>query len=165
MEIKHFIRDINNFPKEGVIFRDITPLLHCQDAFRYAVDQMALWSKGADLIAGIESRGFIFASAIAYSMSLPLVLLRKPGKLPGDTYTASYQFEYDSSELEVHQDIPRGKALIVDDVLATGGTAGAAIGVLQQAGCQVMGCAFLIELLYLGGRKYLDSTVHSLVRY
>ena len=166
MDIKTYIRDVDDFPKKGIIFRDITPLLQCPKAYKYVIEQFSDIAFNSDIIAGIESRGFLLASAVAFHVCNPLVILRKPGKLPYKTYKATYDLEYGSAELHVHQDIPKGRVCLIDDVLATGGTAFAAASVLKEAGCDIAACCFLMELDFLHGRDILkDYTIHSMVRY
>lgn len=168
--LKQYVRDIPGFPKEGIIFHDITPLLQNAKAFESAVDQMAniLKDKEIDSLVGIEARGFIFASALAMKLSTGLVIVRKPGKLPYVTINASYNLEYGSDSLEVHRDaIHEGsKVVLVDDLLATGGTAAAAGDLIEQLGGEVLGYCFLVELIDLGGKKLLDPhPVWSILQY
>ena len=169
-ELKKHIRDIPNFPKEGIIFRDITPLLQDAGAFRKAVDAMAepVKDKGVRYIVGAEARGFIFASALAYRLGVGIVIVRKPGKLPYEKLNASYALEYGTNVLEVHRDaISSGhKILIVDDLLATGGTAAAIGDLVRRLGGEILGYSFLVELTDLRGREKLEPyTVWSLIKY
>ena len=169
-DLKQHIRDIPGFPKEGIIFHDITPLLQNAKAFEAAIDQMAELLKGKeiDYLVGIEARGFIFASALAMKLECGLVVVRKPGKLPYVTINASYDLEYGSDTLEVHRDaIHEGsKVVIVDDLLATGGTAAATGDLVKQLGGEVLGYCFLVELTALGGDKKLaPDEVWSLLKY
>jgi adenine phosphoribosyltransferase len=169
-DLKQYIRDIPGFPKEGIVFHDITPLLQNAKAYEAAVDEMAklLEGKEIDYLVGIEARGFIFASALAMKLGTGLVIVRKPGKLPYVTINASYNLEYGSDSLEVHRDaIHEGsKVVLVDDLLATGGTAAAAGELIEQLGGEVLGYCFLVELLELEGKKLLDPhPVWSILQY
>lgn len=158
-DLKKYIRDIPNFPKEGIIFHDITPLLQNAKAFGQAIDAMAdmINGKSVNYLLGIEARGFIFASALAYKLNLGLVIVRKPGKLPYKTYNASYDLEYGKDMLEVHRDaISDGsKVVLVDDLLATGGTAAAVGNMVRRLGGEIVGYSFLVELTELNGREKL----------
>ena len=166
-KFKELIREVPGFPKEGILFYDITTLLLNGEAFRASVDAMAddYREIGIDLIAGIESRGFIFGAAIADRLGVGFVPIRKPGKLPSTTVAASYSLEYGSDSLEVHEDaIQQGqKVLIVDDLLATGGTAEASVRLIKECGGEVVGLSFLIELNFLNGRSKLSGTPLSAV--
>jgi len=169
-DLKQYIRDIPGFPKEGIVFHDITPLLQNAKAYEAAVDEMAklLEGKEIDYLVGIEARGFIFASALAMKLGTGLVIVRKPGKLPYVTINASYNLEYGSDSLEVHRDaIHEGsKVVLVDDLLATGGTAAAAGDLIEQLGGEVLGYCFLVELLELEGKKLLEPhPVWSILQY
>lgn len=163
------VRDIPDFPKPGIIFKDITPVLSDAQLFRDVIDHLAVAHEGqVDTIVGIESRGFIFGAPLALRLGLPFVPIRKPGKLPYRTRRVDYQLEYGSDSLEAHEDaIAHGhRVLIVDDVLATGGTAAGAIDLVQQLGGGVAGATFLIELGFLNGRQKLGSTsVHAVLTY
>jgi adenine phosphoribosyltransferase len=170
MNLSSYIRDIPDFPKPGILFKDITPLLAEPRAFQHAVDEMAQHFQGRriDCIAAAEARGFLFAAPMALTLRLPLVPLRKPGKLPYQTHRLRYDLEYGSAELQVHIDAvqPGAQVLLVDDLLATGGTMVASAQLVRQAGGEVMACAFLIELTFLGGRARLEpSEVFSLISY
>src|SRR4051812_14985636 len=170
MNLAKYIRDIPDFPKPGIIFKDITPLLADPVAFHHAVDRMALEydSRQIDAIAAAEARGFLFAAPLALRLRLPLVPLRKPGKLPYRTYSLKYDLEYGSAELQMHADgiKENARVLLVDDVLATGGTMLAGAELIKQAGGTVAACAFLVELSFLGGREKLAGhEVFSLIRY
>ena len=165
-----FIRDIPDVPKPGIMFKDITPLLSNPAAFGSAVKQLAAHYRGRpiDAIAAAEARGFLFAAPLALEMQLPLVPLRKPGKLPHKTVSAKYDLEYGSAELQMHEDgiSPGQRVLLLDDVLATGGTMRAGCTLIEQVGGVVAGCAFLLELGFLGGRERLAGyDVFSLVTY
>ena len=169
-DIKKFIRSIKDFPKEGIIFRDITPLLQNPRSFEIAIDQMSelINNEQIDYLVGIESRGFIFASALSIKLSCGLVVIRKPGKLPPVTINASYDLEYGQDSLEIHKDaITEGKrVVIVDDLLATGGTAEAAGNLIKQLRGNLIGYLFLIELSDLKGiEKLYPEKVWSLLKY
>ena len=170
MDFKKYIADIPNFPIEGILFRDITPLMANGKVFRAATDQMVEFAKEvkADLIVGPESRGFIFGCPVSSALEIGFVPVRKPGKLPRETVSYSYALEYGKNELHVHKDaITLGqRVLIVDDLLATGGTVEATIKLVEQLGGNVVGCAFLIELNALKGREVLKGyKVFSLINY
>jgi adenine phosphoribosyltransferase len=159
--LKAFVRDIPGYPKPGIIFRDITPLLGRKKLFREVVDLMSKrWSdRKPDLVAAIEARGFIPGAAIAVKLNAGFVPIRKTGKLPWKTIGEAYQLEYGTDQLEIHSDAvePGQKVLIVDDVLATGGTAAAAVRLVRKLGGEVIGVQVLIELEDLGGRKRLSD--------
>jgi len=169
MDFKQFIRDISDFPKPGIVFRDITPLLADPDAFHAVVDRIAdRFRDRIDMVLGIESRGFIIGSAVAYALRAGLAVVRKPGRLPHHTFAAEYDLEYGQDTLEIHQDAfgHPCRVLIVDDLLATGGTAGAAIKLVERLGGDVVACAFVVELAALQGRPRLDPhPVYSIVQY
>jgi adenine phosphoribosyltransferase len=170
MDFASFIRDIPDFPKPGILFKDITPLLADPTAFRASVERLAERYGDAriDAIAAAEARGFLFAAPLALALRTPLVPLRKPGKLPYRTYSLKYDLEYGQAELHMHVDgIASGqRVLMVDDVLATGGTMAAGCKLVEQAGGTVVSCAFLVELGFLGGRAKLGGyEVFSLLTY
>ena len=170
LEIKSLIVDVPDFPKPGIVFKDITPLLESPAAFRAAIGELAQRCEGlrADGILAIESRGFIFGAALAQRLGLPLELVRKRGKLPRRSLRVSYALEYGVDHLEIHEDALKrgGRYLIVDDVIATGGTAAAVASVVAQQGASVAACLFLIELKFLGGREKLGGLpVVSLISY
>ena len=170
MDLTRYIRDIPDFPKPGILFKDITPLLSTPAAFKFTIMQLASRYAGEDFdsVAAAEARGFLFAAPLALELHKPLVLLRKPGKLPFTTYSLKYELEYGQAELHVHTDgISSGaKVLMVDDVLATGGTMAAGCELVEQAGGAVYGCAFLMELSFLNGREKLAGRdVFSLLSY
>ena len=168
-DLQRLIRDIPDFPKAGILFRDITPLLLDAAAFRETVERIsAPFLNQIDVVVGIESRGFIVGAAVAYHLGTGLALVRKPGKLPAATFEARYDLEYGSDGLQIHQDAFRhgSRVLVVDDLLATGGTAGATLELVRRTGGHPVGCAFVIELTALGGRKRLAPTeVFSLLQY
>ena len=164
--ITEHVRDVPDYPQPGVLFKDITPLLSDPDAFGDVVEAMAALFGPADKVVGIEARGFILAAPVAYEIRAGFVPVRKKGKLPAVTFAQEYNLEYGSATLEVHQDAlaPGERVLIVDDVLATGGTARAATSLIRQAGARVVGIAVLMELSFLRGRTALgDLDVRSLL--
>lgn len=169
MKLESLVRDVPDFPKPGIVFKDITPLLLDAQAFRETVERIAApYLNRVDVVLGIESRGFIVGAAVAYHLGTGLALVRKPGKLPAATYEARYELEYGSDGLQIHQDgFRRGsRVLIVDDLLATGGTASATVNLVRRLGGEVVACAFVIELGFLDGRKRLEPVeVHSLISY
>lgn len=170
MDLKTLIRDIPDFPKPGILFRDITTPLNNPDGLRVTIDRLADCCADLDVqyIAGMESRGFIFGTTLAYRLGVGFIPVRKPGKLPAPTFSGEYQLEYGSDRLEMHQDAvsPGGRVLIVDDLIATGGTAAATAKLIEQAEAELVGFAFVIELTFLQGRKQLpDVPIHSLVQY
>ncbi len=169
--LKAAIRDIPDFPKEGIIFKDITPLLANADTFKKTIDILKdrYAGKGIDAVAGVEARGFIFASALAYALGAGTVLVRKPGKLPYKTFKQAYTLEYGTDAVEIHQDAfaPGQKVVILDDVLATGGTIAATTNLIKNNfKAEIVEVAFLIELDFLKGReKIKDLPVFSLINY
>jgi len=170
MKLEKYIRDIPNFPKKGIMFKDITTLLNSKKAFKAAVDSLVkvLGRKKIDYIVAAESRGFIFGSALAYRLNCGFVPVRKPGKLPGKTYCYTYSLEYGKDSLEIHRDaFPSGsKVLILDDLLATGGTALASVKLVEKLKGRIVAIAFLIELTFLKGRNKLKKyPVISLIKY
>ncbi len=169
-KLKNKIRDIPNFPKEGILFKDITPLLKDPAALKCATHQLVAPFLGRDInvIAGMEARGFIFGSLVAWEMGLPFVPLRKPNKLPYDVESVSYELEYGSARLEAHIDaFTKGdRVLLIDDLLATGGTAKASCELVEKLGGIVHACAFVVELDFLQGREKLKAyDVHSLLHF
>ena len=170
LNLEKFIRDIPDFPKPGIIFKDITPLLKDKAAFKKVIIDLAdkYKSKKIDLVVAVESRGFIFGSALAHKLGIGFVPVRKKGKLPHKTINATYALEYGTDTLEMHADaiLPGEKALIVDDLLATGGTAKAVTELIQKLQGKVAGIAFVIELEFLKGREKLKGyTINSLIKY
>jgi adenine phosphoribosyltransferase len=170
VRLEDHIRDIPDFPKPGIVFKDITPLFLDPEALRAAIGALADYarSRQADYVVSAEARGFVLGGAIAADVGAGFIVARKPGKLPRETASVQYQLEYGVDALEVHADAMAGGArvLVHDDLLATGGTAGALCGLVEQAGGVVAGCAFVIELAFLGGRERLTGyDVHSLVVY
>lgn len=170
MDLKALIRDIPDFPKPGIVFRDITTLLRNPDGLRYTIDAMAeqVSDLEIDYVVGMESRGFIFGTSLAYRLGTGFIPVRKPGKLPAPVHAVEYELEYGSDRLEMHQDAlhPDSRALVVDDLIATGGTAAATANLIERSGCELVGFAFVIELVALQGRKYLpDVPILSLVQY
>jgi len=161
MPYRSLIRTIPDYPKAGVMFRDITTLLQDPFGFRKVVDELVQPHAGVrvDAVAGIEARGFILGGAVAHQLSVGFVPVRKKGKLPWDTYGEDYELEYGTDRVEIHRDAIALDAhiLLVDDLIATGGTAEAAIKLIQQAGAKVVGCSFVIDLPDLGGRKLLEG--------
>lgn len=170
MNYKDYIAAVQDFPKEGILFRDITPLMQNGEVFKAACDELTEFAKqvGATIVAGPESRGFIFGCPVASNLSIGFVPVRKPNKLPRETVSLKYDLEYGSNELHMHADsIKKGdKVLIVDDLLATGGTVEATIKLIEMMGGEVVGCAFLIELADLKGKELLKGyNVKTLMTY
>ena len=170
MKLENYVATIKDFPTPGILFRDITPLMADGEAFKYACDQISGYAKkiGAQVVVGPESRGFIFGCPVAYELNIGFAPIRKPNKLPRKTISCKYDLEYGSNELHIHEDaIKKGqKVLIIDDLLATGGTVDAAIKLVEQLGGEVVGCAFLIELVDLKGREKLAGyDVYTLMKY
>lgn len=164
------IRDIHDFPKPGIVFKDITPLLSDPAIFSHSVELLAETVKDQkiDKVLGIDARGLIFGAPVALALKAGFIPLRKPGKLPWKTHSASYDLEYGSDSLEIHQDAiqPGDKIMLIDDLLATGGTASAAIQLISKLGGEIVCASFLIELNFLNGRQKLGSTkIHSILQY
>jgi adenine phosphoribosyltransferase len=168
-ELRRYVRDIPDFPRPGIVFKDITPLLADARALRAAITAICEPYEGqVDAVVGIESRGFVFGAPVAYRLGAGLVIARKPGKLPFRTITESYDLEYGTAALEIHTDgiAPGKRILVVDDLLATGGTAKAAVRLTERLGGKVLGCAFLIELGFLKGRSRLAPIeCFAVIRY
>ena len=170
MNLKDYIASIPDFPKEGILFRDITPLLNDAKSYKQTVDTIAEFAKkvGAEVILGPESRGFMFGCPVAIEIGAGFVPVRKPGKLPRATISEKYDLEYGSNELQIHEDAikPGQKVVIVDDLLATGGTVAATIKMVERLGGEVVGCAFVIELADLNGKElFKDYNVFTLLQY
>jgi adenine phosphoribosyltransferase len=161
MDLKKYIRSIQDYPKKGILFRDITTLIKNKDAFKDCIDQISkiLNKLNFDKIAGIESRGFIFASPLSYNLSKPNILLRKKDKLPAEKYSEDFKLEYGSATLEIHKDSieSKEKVIIIDDLIATGGTAQAAGKLIEKSGGEVLGFVFVINLFDLGGKELLEK--------
>jgi adenine phosphoribosyltransferase len=170
IDLKQRIRHVPDFPKAGILFYDITTLLRDPQGFAATIDMLSMpyQNQGIDLVVGIESRGFILGAAVAQKIGAGFIPIRKPGKLPGKAFKATYQLEYGSDSLEMHEDaITAGhRVLIVDDVLATGGTAAAAAALVRQGGGELHAMSFLIELSFLNGRSKLPGEqIHSVLQY
>ncbi|MEH7011422.1 adenine phosphoribosyltransferase [Neobacillus niacini] len=170
MDLKQFIAIVPDYPKPGITFKDITPLMNNGEAYKYATDQIVAYAKDKqiDLIVGPEARGFIIGCPVAYSLGIGFAPVRKEGKLPRETVKISYGLEYGSDVLTIHKDAiqPGQRVLITDDLLATGGTIEATIQLVEQLGGVVAGIAFLVELSYLDGRKKLDGyDIMTLMNY
>lgn len=170
VDLKDYIRDIPDFPKPGIVFKDITPLLKTPEAFRAAIDQLAARyrNKGITQVVAIESRGFIFGAALAYAIGAGIVPVRKVGKLPAATYRESYELEYGTDSVEIHQDAITAddRVVVLDDVIATGGTLAAACRLVRGSGGTIHEAATIIELSFLNGReKVADVPFHSLICY
>lgn len=169
-ELKRLIRDIPDFPKPGIVFKDITTLLSNKRGFSRAIDTLAnrYIDRNIDLVVGIESRGFIVGAALAYRLGAGVILVRKPGKLPFKTHKTIYELEYGTDQLEIHADAinPGQQVLIADDLIATGGTIKAAVDLVEKLEGNIVECAFLIELEFLKGREKLDGyPVFSLLKF
>jgi adenine phosphoribosyltransferase len=170
LDLRDRIRDVPDFPTPGVVFKDLMPLIADREYFAETIRQLAAWAgpREPDLVLGAEARGFIFGGALAYDLGAGFVPARKPGKLPRETVEATYALEYGTDSLHLHRDsVPRdARVVIIDDVLATGGTAHAKIELAEGLGGIVVGILFVIELTFLGGRsKLADYDVHSLIAY
>ena len=161
MDLPGLVRDVNDFPKQGIVFKDITTLIKIPRAFKQAIDELtdSFRNERIDVVVGMESRGFIFAAPLAYNLGAGLVPVRKLGKLPHETLSIEYALEYGSNTLEIHRDSiePGQRVLVVDDLLATGGTVAATVELVQQLRGEVVAAAFLIELPFLDGRKALPG--------
>ena len=171
MDLKALIRDIPDFPKPGIMFRDITTLFRDSEGLRYTIDTLAesFADESIDYVLGMESRGFIVGTPLAHKLGAGFIPVRKSGKLPAAVYSVEYDLEYGTDRLEIHQDAlhPSSRILIVDDLIATGGTAGATAELVQKIGCEIVGFGFIIELTFLEGRKKLPAGVPivTLVQY
>jgi len=169
IDLERFIRDVPDFPKEGIVFKDITPLLGSREALRRTVEQLAapFEDKGVDFVTGVESRGFIFGALVAQRLKAGFVPIRKPGKLPARTVSESYELEYGSDAVEMHADAfaAGSKVLMIDDLLATGGTMAAACKLVRRLGGRIVGLGFVVELCFLKGRGKLGGyDIHSLIK-
>lgn len=170
MNLKDYVTVVEDYPKEGIRFKDITTIMDNGRAYKYATDEIVKYAKdlNTDLIVGPEARGFIIGCPVAYALEIGFAPVRKPGKLPRETISVEYDLEYGKDTLTIHQDAikPGQRVLIVDDLLATGGTIGATIELVEKLGGIVVGCAFLIELSYLNGRDKLKGyDMHALMTY
>ncbi len=170
MNLDNYIRVIENFPKEGISFKDVTTLLKDGEAFKYAIKQLSdqLRDLNVDVIVGPEARGFLFGAPVAYELGVGFIPVRKPGKLPGETQSYEYELEYGTDSLEIHKDaIQKGtRVALVDDLLATGGTIRAAAKLVEELGGEVVHIGFLIELVFLNGRENLSGyNVESIIKY
>ncbi len=170
MNLKDYIATIPNYPSEGIMFRDVTPLMADGEAFKYVCDKLTEYAKekGAEMLVGPESRGFIFGCPVACNLGIGFAPVRKPNKLPRETISCEYELEYGKNKIEMHKDAikPGQKVVICDDLLATGGTVDAAIKLVEQLGGEVVGCCFLIELDDLKGREKIKNyDVFSLMHY
>lgn len=169
-ELKKYIRDIPNFPKEGIVFKDMSTLLNNKDAFKKSVDLLAkqFRNEKIDFVVGVEARGFIFGATLAYKLHAGFVPVRKKGKLPYKTRSVTYQLEYGTDTLEIHEDAvhPGSRVLVVDDLLATGGTVKAVTELMKEQQATIVGLAFLVELRFLKGKEKLkDFPVYSVIKY
>ncbi len=170
LDLRTMIRDVPDFPKQGIVFKDVMPLIADPSAFRETIDRLAAWAgpRTPDVILGAEARGFIFGGALAYALGCGFVPARKPGKLPWKTVEATFDLEYGTDTLQVHKDAlgSGSRVVVLDDVLATGGTANAKIELVERLGGVVVGALFVIELGFLHGRDRLDGyDVHALIEY
>ena len=168
-QLKRLIRDVPDFPKEGIIFKDLTPVFLNPEASRAMTSALAMRYRSlkVDAVVAIESRGFLVGAPMAAELGIPLALVRKPGKLPRETIQRSYELEYGQDTLEMHTDAVESgqRVVVVDDLLATGGTAQATIELVKEAGADIVEAAFLVELAFLNGRERLAADVHALVHY
>ena len=169
-QLQALVRDVPDFPQEGIVFKDLMPLIGNAEAFHATVEHLAVWARPhrPDVILGAEARGFIFGGALAYELGCGFVPARKPGKLPWEKIRATYELEYGSDALEIHADaFAKGaRVIVLDDVLATGGTAQAKLELVESLGGEVVGALFVIELAFLNGREKLPGTdVHALIAY
>lgn len=170
MDLKEYVTIVPDYPKEGITFKDITTIMDNGEAYKYATDEIVKYAKqvGTEIIVGPEARGFIIGCPVAYALEVGFAPVRKPGKLPRETIAVEYDLEYGTDTLTIHKDAikPGQRVLIVDDLLATGGTVGATIELVEKLGGVVAGCAFLIELSYLEGRNKLKGyEIHTLIKY
>ncbi len=166
-EIKKYIRDVNDFPKKGIVFKDISPILETPSVIKYITEELSKYVEDADLIVGPDARGFLFGVPLAMMCNKPFVMVRKPGKLPGEVISFEYELEYGVNKLEILKNSikPGQKVVIVDDLLASGGTAEAIVKLVESVGGIVTKSLFRIELEFLKGRKVVNKDVISLVKY
>ncbi|MGH9867605.1 MAG: adenine phosphoribosyltransferase [Candidatus Polarisedimenticolia bacterium] len=169
-QLARLIRDVPDFPKKGIIFKDITPMLRDAEAFAASIEALREHHAAdrVDAVAAIESRGFVFGGALALKLGAGFIPIRKAGKLPHDTLSETYALEYGTDTVQIHRDAvsPGDRILLLDDLLATGGTARAAVNLIRKLGGEVVGASFLVELDFLGGRRHVEGTpVHSLIHY
>ena len=172
MDLTKYVASIEDFPEEGIVFRDVTPLMENKDAYKEAIDNFVAWvnclDAKIDIVAGPEARGFLFGCPVAYQINAGFVPVRKPGKLPRSTVSESYALEYGYNEVHIHEDCvkPGQNVIIIDDLLATGGTVEATVKLVEKLGGKVVGIAFLIELEELNGRdKLMGYNVYSMLKY
>lgn len=172
MDLTKYVASIKDFPEEGILFRDVTPLMQDKDAYAYAIDEFAKWANNlsgkVDLVAGPEARGFLFGCPVAYKLNAGFIPVRKPGKLPRETISEEYTLEYGTNNVSIHADSiqPGQNVIIVDDLLATGGTVEATIKLIEKIGGNILGIAFLIELESLQGIEKLKGyNVYSVLKY
>jgi adenine phosphoribosyltransferase len=170
LDLRDRVRDVPDFPTEGIIFKDLMPLIADRQYFAETIRELAEWTRPREpeLVLGAEARGFIFGGALAYELGAGFIAARKPGKLPRETVEATYALEYGTDSLQVHRDAvtPGARVVVLDDVLATGGTARAKVELVEELGGVVVGVLFVIELTFLGGRERLEGyDVHSLIQY
>jgi adenine phosphoribosyltransferase len=170
LDLRDRIRDVPDFPTEGIVFKDLMPLIADPDYFAESIRLLAEWARprSPDLVLGAEARGFIFGGALAHALGAGFIAARKPGKLPRETIEATYALEYGTDSLQVHRDaVPAGaRVIVLDDVLATGGTARAKVDLVEELGGTVVGLGFVIELTFLHGRERLEGyDVHALIQY
>ena len=166
-DIKKYVKDIHDWPKQGIIFKDISPILYNADVMKHITNEFANLSKDADVIVGPDARGFLFGTPLAMQLNKPFVMVRKPGKLPGEVDSISYDLEYGSNTLEIIKGMikPGQKVVIVDDLLATGGTSEAIVKLIEKQGGIVLRSLFVIELAFLNGKENISSEVKSLIKY
>lgn len=166
-KFEKYIRDVQDFPKPGIVFKDISPLLQSPEMMKEVTHELAKEVEGADVIVGADARGFLFGPPLAMETNKPFVMVRKPGKLPGEVISYEYDLEYGSDKLEILKDSikPGQKVVVVDDLLATGGTVGAIVSLIESLGATVIKALFVIELSFLEGSKKINAPVKSLIQY
>ncbi len=170
LDLRSYIRDVPDFPQPGILFRDITPLLQDSEAFRHVIDEFTAYlrQRRVEAVVGVESRGFMFGAPVAYNLGVPFVPVRKAGKLPAERMSVEYALEYGQGQLDIHADAlkPGQRTALIDDLLATGGTAEAAIALIEKLGAEVVAVLFLVELDDLGGKRRLQGRdVRTLIKY